>query len=121
VRQQTLAAPGFEKHGRKSKRESYLDEMEQVVPWAELEALVEPHYPKGEAERPALWQGRLFGSDQGHIKGGVQYSCGLVGCHLRRKVVEFAVSHETHNPTMSSQSPPPVISGSSKGHEGTKA
>jgi IS5 family transposase len=25
--------------------------MEQVVPWAELQALVEPHYPKGENGR----------------------------------------------------------------------
>ncbi|MGC2136385.1 MAG: IS5/IS1182 family transposase, partial [Candidatus Sulfotelmatobacter sp.] len=36
---------GFERYGRKSKREQFLDEMEQVVPWAELQGLVEPHYP----------------------------------------------------------------------------
>jgi IS5 family transposase len=36
----------FEKYGRKSKREQFLDEMDQVVPWARLLALVEPHYPK---------------------------------------------------------------------------
>src|SRR5216683_3023648 len=36
MRQQTLAAQtGFEKYGRKSKRERFLEEMEQVVPWAE--------------------------------------------------------------------------------------
>ena len=47
MRQQTLAAQtGFEKYGRKSKRERFLDEMEQVVPWAQLEVLIEPHYPK---------------------------------------------------------------------------
>jgi IS5 family transposase len=34
--------------GRKSKRERFLDEMEQVVPWAELQALIEPRDPKGE-------------------------------------------------------------------------
>ena len=27
-----------------------------------------------------------------------QFSCVLVGCHLRRKVFEFAVSHAPHNP-----------------------
>jgi transposase, IS5 family len=55
VRQQTLAAqPGFETYGRKSKREQFLDEMEQVVPWAELQALIEPHYPKGENGRPPV-------------------------------------------------------------------
>jgi IS5 family transposase len=55
VRQQTLAAQtGFEKYGRKSKREQFLDEMERIVPWAELQALVEPYYPKGENGRPPV-------------------------------------------------------------------
>jgi len=55
VRQQTLAAQtGFETYGRKSKREQFLDEMEQVVPWAELQALIEPHYPKGKNGRPPV-------------------------------------------------------------------
>ena len=55
MRQQTLAAQtGFEKYERKSKREGFLEEMEQVVPWAELKALVEPHYPKGENGRPPV-------------------------------------------------------------------
>jgi len=48
------AQRGFEKYGRKSKRERFLEEMEQVVPWAELQALVEPHYPKGENGRPPV-------------------------------------------------------------------
>jgi IS5 family transposase len=52
--QQTLASQtSFEKHGRKSKRELFLDHMEQVVPWGELLALVEPHYPKaGNGRQP---------------------------------------------------------------------
>jgi IS5 family transposase len=55
VRQQTLAAQAtFEKYGRKSRREQFLDEMEGVVPWAELEVLVEAHYPKGENGRPPV-------------------------------------------------------------------
>lgn len=52
--QQTLASQAsFEQHGRKSKRELFLDHMEQVVPWSELSALVEPHYPKaGNGRQP---------------------------------------------------------------------
>jgi len=39
--QQTFASQvGFEKYGRKSRRELFLDEMNQVVPWSELQALV---------------------------------------------------------------------------------
>jgi transposase, IS5 family len=55
VRQQTLAMQtGFERYGRKSKREEFLDEMERVVPWAELQALIERHYPRGENGRPPV-------------------------------------------------------------------
>ena len=55
MRQLTLAAQrGFEKYGRKTRRERFLEEMEQIVPWAELEALVEPHYPKEENGRPPV-------------------------------------------------------------------
>jgi IS5 family transposase len=54
MKQQTFASQSsFEKYGRKSRRELFLDEMEKVVPWAELQALVEPHYPKaGNGRRP---------------------------------------------------------------------
>ena len=38
---------------RKTKRERFLEEMEAVVPWAALVALIEPHYPKaGKGRRP---------------------------------------------------------------------
>ena len=52
--QQTLASQGsFEKHGRKSKRELFLEQLEEVVPWRELSALVVPHYPKaGNGRQP---------------------------------------------------------------------
>jgi hypothetical protein len=44
---------------------------------------------------------KKVGSNKGHDSLNVQYSCVFVGCHLRRKVVEFAVSHETHKPKVS--------------------
>src|ERR1035438_2189384 len=52
--QQTLASQAsFAKYGRKSKRELFLDQMNQVVPWPDLLALVEPHYPKaGNGRQP---------------------------------------------------------------------
>jgi IS5 family transposase len=52
--QQTLASQAsFVKYGRKSKRELFLDQMNQVVPWSELLALVEPVYPKsGNGRQP---------------------------------------------------------------------
>src|SRR5271166_5945513 len=52
--QQSLASQAsFAKYGRKSKRELFLDQMNQVVPWSELLALVEPVYPKaGNGRQP---------------------------------------------------------------------
>lgn len=54
MRQTTFAnQSGFEKYGRKSRREEFLNVMEVVVPWRELEALIEPHYPKaGDGRHP---------------------------------------------------------------------
>lgn len=54
MKQQSLGSQaGFEKYGRKSRRELFLDEMERVVPWSALEALVLPHYPKaGNGRQP---------------------------------------------------------------------
>jgi transposase, IS5 family len=52
--QRTLSAQtGFEKYARKSRREEFLSGMDVVVPWRELEALIEPQYPKaGNGRQP---------------------------------------------------------------------
>jgi IS5 family transposase len=36
----------FEKYGRKSRCEEFLNVMDVVIPWRELEALIDPFYPK---------------------------------------------------------------------------
>ena len=52
--QQTLASQAsVAKYGRTSRREEFLKVMEAVVPWRELEALIEPHYPRaGNGRQP---------------------------------------------------------------------
>src|SRR6059036_601368 len=54
MKQRTLAMmTGFEQYMRKTRRAIFLEEMEQVVPWGELCALVAPHYPQpGKGRRP---------------------------------------------------------------------
>src|SRR5438132_7243557 len=54
MKQRTLAMmTGFEQYTRKTRRAIFLEEMEQVVPWRELYALVAPHYPQpGKGRRP---------------------------------------------------------------------
>src|SRR5467141_3553087 len=45
--QRTLAMmTGFERYTKKTRRAIFLEEMEQVVPWREVCALIEPFYPK---------------------------------------------------------------------------
>src|SRR5256886_5257772 len=45
--------PGLERYRGKTGRAIFLEEMEQVVPWGELCALVAPHYPQpGKGRRP---------------------------------------------------------------------
>ena len=54
MRQQSLAEEGFEKYRKPTRRERFLEEMERIVPWAELGAVIEPYYPKpaGAGRRP---------------------------------------------------------------------
>jgi transposase, IS5 family len=60
MKQQTLAMAGFEQYQRKTRRALFLEEMEQVVPWGELCALIEPHYPKAGNGRPPIGVGRML-------------------------------------------------------------
>lgn len=60
MKQQTLA--GLEKYAKTTRRAQFLAEMDRVVPWAELCALIEPHYPKGSPEggRPPIALERML-------------------------------------------------------------
>ena len=46
MKQRTLATGDFEAFGKPTRREKFLTEMNKVVPWAELVAVIEPYYPK---------------------------------------------------------------------------
>jgi len=39
---------------KRTRKREFLDEMNRVVPWSELNALIEPHYPKGKTGRPPM-------------------------------------------------------------------
>jgi IS5 family transposase len=60
-RQKTLAnASTFEKYKKPTKREKFLAEMERVVPWKELYALIDPFYPKAGKGRPPVGLERML-------------------------------------------------------------
>ncbi len=52
MKQSTFASCGFERYAKTTRRAAFLAEMEQVVPWRELCALIEPFYPKAVSGRP---------------------------------------------------------------------
>lgn len=57
----TLAnATTFGKHRRTTRREKFLAEMEQVVPWKLLCSLIEPFYPKPGKGRPPIGLERML-------------------------------------------------------------
>lgn len=45
MKQQSLASLTYEGMKKRTKREKFLKEMEQAVPWERLEKLIEPYYP----------------------------------------------------------------------------
>ena len=52
MKQISLAATGFELVTKRTRKREFLDEMNLVVPWAELVGLIEPHAPLGKTGRP---------------------------------------------------------------------
>jgi transposase, IS5 family len=61
MRQMSLAQQAeFQRFAKKSRREQFLEEMDAVMPWVELLALVEPHYPKGETGRKPMGLGIML-------------------------------------------------------------
>jgi len=55
MKQTTFASLAFERKKKQTRRERFLAEMEAVVPWAALLAVIEPHYPTtGRRGRPPM-------------------------------------------------------------------
>ena len=46
MRRTTLATAGFDRYSKPTRRAVFLAEMDRVVPWRQLCALIEPVYPK---------------------------------------------------------------------------
>jgi hypothetical protein len=54
MKQTTFASLAWSGKGRTTRRERFLAEMDAVVPWARLTALITPHYPTGKGGRPPM-------------------------------------------------------------------
>jgi len=54
----TLSEQQF--HKRKTRKREFLERMERLVPWKELEAVIEPYYPRNKRGRPTIGLGRML-------------------------------------------------------------
>lgn len=54
MRQTSLAEGSFVKYKKVTRKEQFLNQMDQIIPWKELSKAIEPHYPKpkGSGRRP---------------------------------------------------------------------
>jgi IS5 family transposase len=54
MRQQSLADVGFERYRKPTRRDQFLAEMDQIIPWRDLCKVIKPFYPKpkGAGRRP---------------------------------------------------------------------
>jgi transposase, IS5 family len=58
--QTTFAHAEFAAKKETTRREKFLARMEEVIPWAQLLAVIEPHYPKGRRGRPPVGLERML-------------------------------------------------------------
>jgi IS5 family transposase len=59
MKQLTLATEEFERYAKATRRAAFLDEMDRVVLWSALCALIEPVYPKPGIGRPPVGLERM--------------------------------------------------------------
>ena len=60
MKQMTLSTSGFDRYGKTTRRAAFLAQMDRVVPWGELCALIEPFYPKAGNGRPPIGVERML-------------------------------------------------------------
>src|SRR5271163_2988950 len=58
--QKSFAQAEYAQKKKTTRREKFLNEMEQVVPWARLVACIQPHYFKGERGRKPVGIERML-------------------------------------------------------------
>ena len=60
IHQPSFAQAEFAPKKKITRREKFLGPMETRIPWAQLLAVIEPFYPKGERGRPPIGLERML-------------------------------------------------------------
>src|SRR3990170_3533663 len=54
LKQPSFASLAYEGKKKRTRKEKFLTEMDQIIPWKQLTRLIEPHYPKAGNGRPPM-------------------------------------------------------------------
>ena len=60
MKQETFTDIEYSYRKKKTKREEFLEIMEEIIPWDEWVGVIQPYYPKGKRGRPSMGIERLF-------------------------------------------------------------
>lgn len=60
MEQKSFSSIDFSVHYKSTKRQEFLQKMDQIMPWKEITAIIEPYYPKSEMGRPAIGLGKMI-------------------------------------------------------------
>ncbi len=56
MKQQTLSDIQYSNRKRKTKREEFLEAMDEIIPWSYWTEFIRPYYPSGKRGRPPVHQ-----------------------------------------------------------------
>ena len=59
-KQMSFASTNFDRYAKVTRRAVFLDEMDRILPWEEIVAIVRPHYPTGEVGRMPIGLERML-------------------------------------------------------------
>ena len=54
MKQETFTDIEYSYRKKKTKREEFLEIMDEIIPWEEWVGVIEPYYPKGKRGRPPM-------------------------------------------------------------------
>ena len=54
MKQQTMSDMEYSCRKKKTKREEFLEIMEEIIPWDEWVGIIRPYYPEGKRGRPPI-------------------------------------------------------------------
>ena len=95
MKQQTLSDMEYSYRKKKTKREEFLEIMEEIIPWDEWVGVIRPYYPAGQAVFDAI--NRVMAAS-GHImKGGTIMDATIIDAPSSTKNAEKKRDPEMHS------------------------